>query len=215
MRNLLTMLILASFVMSCSDLKNNQNFEGILESKVTYTSKLDGITAQEIFGKSEETDTTYIKDGFIKSNSNNDLISMRLWRYLDTMSYFFYRSSGDTLWFDRTDSYPYEIMESEIIQNADTILNYVCNALIIHNDRNQALTYYYAPELKLDPEYYVNFSNNSKYEIMKLIKSVYLGWKIESVSGIMEGRTIKLTHQKLDDKLFDIPKHKILKENNY
>lgn len=200
---------------SCRNRRGYENFEGVLKSKVTYISKIDTLSAQQIYGQDSETNTTYLKDGFFLVNSSTDFMSMMLWRYSDTTLYYFNESSGDTLWFDRTNSHPSKILEYKIIQNADTILDYVCDALIILDNKDKVISYYYSPELPLSPEFYVNASNSSKYEIMKLIQSVTLRMRIESRYGIMESEVVKILHEKLDDELFDLPEYSVLKEVHY
>ncbi|MFT6921687.1 MAG: hypothetical protein ACJA1C_000684 [Crocinitomicaceae bacterium] len=215
MKNCFAIIIISSFIISCTTNEEKQNFEGILESKVTYTSKIDSLSATDLFGQSSAKDVTFIKDGFFKVTSSTDFMSMMLWRHLDTTLYYFNKSSGDTLWFDRTNSHPGSIVEHQIIRNADTILNYVCDALVMINDKDKVLTYYYSPELSLNPEFYLNATNSAKYEVMKLIKSVTLRIKIESSYGIVDSEAVKITHKKLDDKLFDLPTHSVLKKSTY
>ena len=215
MKITIIIIIILSALLSCGNIDGNRSFEGILESNVKYTSKIDSLTTEEIFGQSEETNVTYIKDGFYKVNSSTDFMSMMLWRHSDTTLYYFNKSSGDTLWYDRTNSHPSKIIEYKIIQNADTIVNFICNALVILDDKDKVLTYYYSPELALDPEFYINAPNSSQYEIKKLIKSVTLGMKIETSYGIMESEVVKLTHKKLEDKLFELPDYSVMREIKY
>jgi hypothetical protein len=212
---LVIIILLSSIVVSCSAKKESQNFEGILESKVTYTSKIDSLSAEDIFEQSIAYDETFIKDGFFKVNSSTDFMNMMLWRHSDTTLYYFNKSSGDTLWYDRTNSHSSKIVEHKVILKADTILNYVCDVLVILNDKDVVISYYYSPELSLDPEFYVNATNSSKYEVMKLIKSLILRMKIESQYGIVDSEAIKITHKKLDDKLFELPDHSVIKEIEY
>jgi ABC-type tungstate transport system permease subunit len=215
MKNCFVIIIISSFIAACANKEEKQNFEGVLESKVTYISKIDSLSATELFGQSSAKDVTYVKDGFFKVTSTTDFMSLMLWRHMDTTLYSFNKSSGDTLWFDRTNSHPRSIVEHQIIRNADTILNYVCDALVIINDKDKVLTYYYSPELSLNPEFYLNATNSANYEVMKLIKSVTLRIKIESSYGIVDSEAVKITHTKLDDKLFDIPTHSVLRESVY
>lgn len=200
---------------SCGSINVKQNFEGVIYSEVTYTSKIESLSAEQIYGQAKSTDVTYIKDGFYKVNSSTDFMNFMLWRHLDTTLYFTHLSSPDTLWYDYTNSHPSEISEFNIIKNSDTILNYVCDALVVLDSKNRVFTYYYSSEFSLDPEYYKNASNSAKYEIMKLCKSVYLRLKMESSYGIVDTKATRINKVTLKDKTFDIPEYKVLKEVKY
>lgn len=193
----------------------SQNFEGILYGATTYTSKVDSLSAEDIFGQDFSLDETWIKDGYFKVNSSTDFMSIMLWRSVDTTLYWFTRSTGDTLWYDRTDSHPSHIEDYYFVQDADSVAGYNCDALVILRENGNILTYYYNPELTLEPEYYRNATNSAKYEILQLIKSPYLRLVIESDYGIIDTRTLKVEQKELPDELFDLPEYKLLKKMEY
>lgn len=209
------LFIILLLLTSCASKRSAKNFEGVIYSTAFYSSKIDSLNATELFGQERSEDVLYIKDGYYKAISTTDFMSYSLWRYDDTLVYFLNAQSKDTLWTDRTDSHPGYISKYEIIKNADTILNYACDALIVENDYGHTLTYYYSTQLSLDPEYYVNVKNSAKYDILKLMKSVYLKLKIESNYGTMESVPTRIEQKKLDDKTFELPKHSVMLEAKY
>lgn len=181
-----------------------QNFEGIISYQTTYKSKVDGVTAKEMFGQETSRDTTYFKDGFYLNKSTTQFMSFQLWRGADTMQYFKNMASQDTIWFDRTDTHPSSFDSTHIVLNADTVAGYLCNQLIVYRG-SQTYTYFYNPDFKLDPSHYRHFSNSSKFEIMKLTRSPYLRLKITSPSNSMDMIAVKVNIESLPDTIFEVP----------
>lgn len=214
MKRLLYIILIVPFLVSALNV-NSQNFEGVIYSTTTYTSKIDTLSADEIFGQSESSEKMYIKDGFYKVNSSTDFMSLMLWRHIDTALYFFNKESEDTLWYDKTYSHPSGIQEYNIIKNVDTILGYPCDALIILDDKFKTITYYFSPELSLDPEFYKHCQNSSIYEVLKLIQSIKLRLVIESHYAIIDSRVQKVIRKKLPKNIFELPKHSFLLKAEY
>ena len=181
-----------------------QNFEGIISYKTNYESKMEGITAKEMFGQKSSLDTTYFKDGFYLNKSTTEFMSYQLWRSMDTMQYFKNESSQDTIWFDKTNSHPTTFDSARVEVNADKIMGYICNKLIVYRG-NTTYTYYYSTDFKLDPSHYHQFSNGSKFEIIKLMKSPYLRLKISSPSNGLDMIAVKVNITSLTTKVFEVP----------
>jgi hypothetical protein len=199
MKNWILILQLAICVQASA-----QNFEGIISYHTTYKSNVDDVTAKEMFGQETSSDTTYFKNAFYLNKSTTQFMSFQLWRGVDTMQYFKNISSQDTIWFDRTDSHPTSFDSTHIVLNADTVDGYLCNKLIVYRG-NQTYTYYYNPDFKLDPSQYRHFSNSSKFEIMKLIKSPYLRLKITSPSNGLDMIAVNVNIESLSDTIFEVP----------
>ncbi|MDD2982925.1 MAG: hypothetical protein PHQ74_06020 [Crocinitomicaceae bacterium] len=200
MKILLTIIIpLCCF--SCS----SQDFEGIISYKTTYTSKIDGVSATEIFGQEVAYDTTYFKNGFFLNKSSTDFMNYLLWRSEDKKQYFKNKYSADTIWFDQTDSRPSQIDSFLVQKKAETVGGYDCDLLLVYkNDR--LYKYYYNPDFKLDPSYYQQYTNSSKFEIMKIMKSPYLRLHIISPRDEVDMVCTNLEVTKLSDETFAIPK---------
>lgn len=192
-----------------------QNFEGVILGATTYESKIDSLSAEDLFGQSFSLDETYIKDGFFKVNSSTDFMSMMLWRSVDTTLYWFSKSTGDTLWYDKTYSHPATIEDYYFVEKADSVAGYLCDALVILKENGTISTYYYSPELSLDPEYYRYATNSAKDKVVALIKSVYLKLVIESDYGRIESKALQVKWKELPDEFFALPKYKTLLESKY
>jgi hypothetical protein len=72
-------------------------------------------------------------------------------------------------------------------------------------------TYYYSSMYSLDPEFCKNYTISKKYEIMKIMKSVYLRLEMEYDSLIVNIKAISIKKTQLENDVFNIPRHKILK----
>ncbi|MGB1294044.1 MAG: hypothetical protein ACPG6V_01090 [Flavobacteriales bacterium] len=181
-----------------------QNFEGVISYRSTYTSNMDGVTVEEMFGQKSSLDQTSIKDGFYLNKSTTGFMNYQLWRSIDTMEYFMNTSSKDTVWFNKTNSLPTHFDSTAFEANADTVAGYLCNKLTVFRG-NQIYSYYYHPDFTLDPKYYNQYLNIAKFEILKLMKSPYLKLTISSPKfGLdMEAVNIKIKH--LPDSIFRIP----------
>lgn len=196
---------------SCSNEVPEEYFEGVLYSDVTYSSKIDTITAQEIFGKEYAKEVLYVKSGFFKLNTSPSAVSMMLWRHTDPKIYFF-KDQKDTLWHMPASQNNSPDFKHFFIHGADTILGHICDALVIDYGAT-VLTYYYSPEFNLNPELYSDLTYNSKNKVMQLLKSPTLRLKIESAFGVIDSRVTKIEQKKLTDNVFDIPEHKVLLEH--
>ena len=192
---------------SCGSFKTNKNFEGIIYSETTFTSKIDSISTIDLYGTDHSFDTTFMKDGFYKAISSTDFMETMLWRHSDTTVYFTHSYSPDTLWYNYTNSHPTELIEYE--------LNYRCDKLVVRNNKGQVNSYYFSSELSLDPEFYKNCSNSATNEVQKLIKGVCLKLKMESANGTMISEATKIIKTKLKKNTFDLPEYKVLKELEY
>jgi hypothetical protein len=199
MKNWILILPLAFCIQACA-----QNFEGIISYNTTYESNVEGVTAKEMFGQESSLDTTYFKNDSYLNKSTTEFMSFQLWRGTDTMQYFKNMSSQDTIWFDRTDSHPSSFDSTHIVLNADTVAGYLCNKLIVYRG-NRTYTYFYNPDFKLDPNHYRHYSNSSKFEIMKLIKSPYLRLKITSPSNGLDMIAVNVNIESLSDTIFEVP----------
>jgi hypothetical protein len=202
-------------ILGISKISFNQNFEGVIHGVTKYVSKIDSVSAEELFGQKISLDVTYIKDGFFKVKSSTDFMRMMLWRSADTTLYWFNKTSEDTLWYDKTYSHPDEFNDHYIVEKVDSVAGYLCDALVIRRDDGGTMTYYYSSKLALDPEYYKGSTNSAKYDVMKKIKSIYLKLVIDTSYGVVESRAMSVEWKKLPDAFFEVPEDAVLKKAIY
>ena len=187
-----------------------QNFEGVVAYETTYVSKLEGVSADKIFGQKTSKDTTYFKEGFYLHKANTERMHYLLWRSVDTMQYFKNLASQDTVWFDKTDSHPSFIDSTRVEKNADTVAGYACDKLIVYRG-NQVYTYFYNPDFKLDPKHYIEYTNSARYEVIKIMKSPTLRLTISGPSTFMDMNAINVDIRSLPDSIFEIPNGTLIK----
>src|ERR1700754_2172572 len=129
-----------------------QNFEGEMILKNSFTSKLPALTNARLEALVGTRQEYFIKDGDYKSLSNGSMIAMQLY---DKQSNRIYnkRPNSDTLyWLDasvNTDN----VTKFEIKKNAETVLGYPCDAIVL-TTRSGTMTLYYNAKFKLDSSAY-------------------------------------------------------------
>ena len=187
----------------------SQDFEGEIKYELNYISKSSQYTLEIMQNEFGTETTTYIKNGFYKEITDSKFMSYQLFRYVDNRIYFQHKVKSDTLWYSLTISEQKLDFKYEIHEKSDTILNIVCDKLI-YQDEYGIKTYYYSSDYSLNPELYKDFTYSNKYEILKLMKSVYLKLVMEYEPFIVEITATDIKRKVLNDKVFDLPKHTIL-----
>ena len=202
-------LILSVITMTLSA----QDFEGIVTYTCEYPINKTALTDEELKKELGTDVTTYFKNGYYKEHTNSRFLSYQLFRHNDSMVYYKNNSKSDTLFYSKVNSKKKEVFSYQIEKRTDTILGYICDKLIV-NDGYGTKTYYYSSELSLDPEYYKNFTIGNKYAITKLMKAIYLKLEMtyEAITVSLVATEVKW--QKLEQSVFEIPKHDYLLERN-
>lgn len=187
----------------------SQDFEGIIEYKMSYTLKSDRYSIDFLEKEMGKNVKIFFKNGFYKELTDSKFMYFQLFRYSDNRIYFKNQPKNDTLYYrstlaDHTSNFDYVIQKK-----ADTLLGVVCDKLTI-TDNFGTKTYYYSSEYSLDPEYYKNFTFINKYEIVKLMKAVYLKLVMDLEFFKVEIKATNIERKKLPDKVFALPENTIL-----
>ena len=209
MRNRLIYILLISLYGCSAD-----SFEGIVRYETTYKSKVEGVLIEDLLGPPSSIDSIYFKDGYYLQKSTTDYMNYLLWRSEDTTQYFRNKASSDTLWFDKTNSHPTVIDSSTIVKKATTILGYKCHKLSVYRG-GSIYTYYYNPNFYLDPEFYKEYTNSSKHQVMTLMKSPYLRLHIEYPGIEMDMIATDIVIEKLSDSIFELPNKGVRSKYDY
>jgi len=192
-------------------LSNAQDFEGVVHYKRTFTIIDNRISIDQLEKEFGKKSTVYIKNGYYKSMDETDFMSMQLYRYIDHKIYFFNKNT-DTLYYMPTNIPEKNKYEYHLTKKTDTILGTVCDRLEIKINANLTYIYHFSSKYSLDPKFYKNFTLMNKNEILNKIKSIYLRFTAISNELIYTSEAVKIELKKLDNHIFDIPKHKILIE---
>ncbi|WP_298903922.1 hypothetical protein [uncultured Psychroserpens sp.] len=190
-----------------------QDFEGVITYKSEYPINKTALSNDELKKELGTDVTTYFKNGYYKELTNSRFISYQLFRHNDSMVYYKHNIKSDSLFYSKVNTDKKETFSYKIEKRTDTILGYICDKLIVEGGYGTK-TYYYTSELSLNPEYYKNFTIGNKYDIMKLMKAIYL--KLEMTYDAISVRVVatEVKKQKLENSVFDIPKHQYMIEQN-
>ncbi len=193
--------------------RKNNSFEGVITYENEVISKVDSLSAEEILGEVSTKDILFIKDGFYKLISNSDFLHFMLWRSIDESVYFYHLSDSMVLWHSKTNKISEFQPNFKLKKNVDTILEYPCDELSFIAENGRITKYYFSSQFALEPKFYKNYTHLFKYDIMKLMKSVYLGLTIENDQIISKTRAIKIENIKLEDDIFKVPTNKKIKRS--
>jgi hypothetical protein len=205
-------LFLASvFLCLCSfNYSNPKYFEGIIKYRYDYTIKNDKISIdrlKDFFGTSSE---FYFKEGNFLEKYDKGVLKEQLYRTMDHRLYF--RSgTSDTVNFSNTLLPGKQIVKTEINLDKDTVLGNICHELIIEYD-DFKFTLYFNRDFAIDSDWYSDFKRNGRDVYSRLIKSVYLKFKLEYKDFIVVGTATEINRMKLDDSVFDLKKQEVLIE---
>lgn len=116
----------------------------------------------------------------------------------------------DTLYIDDYDRNPREsdtIISVIKYNNSDTILNKICNRIVIQRTKTK-MTFVYSPELKLNADWYKKARAEYYDVIYGQMKSVFLKYIIEGDGFISTAVATKINIQPIENDIFpDIEKH--------
>jgi hypothetical protein len=198
-------LILFSF-----NLNNQKYFEGTIKYRYDFVIKNDKISIdrlKDFFGTSIE---FYFKEGNFLEKYNKGVLKEQLYRMKDHRLYF-RNATSDTVNYSNTLLSGKKILNTEINLEKDTILGIVCHELVIDYD-DYKFTLYFNRDYAIDPDWYLDYKRNGRDVYSKIIKSIYLKFKLEYKDFILVGTATEINRKKLDDSVFDLKKQEVLIE---
>lgn len=121
------------------------------------------------------------------------------------MNKVFYKMHGiDTLYVDDYDRKPREsdtIISVKKYNNSDTILNKICNRIVIQRTKTK-MTFVYSPELKLNADWYKNSKAEYYDVIYGQMQSVFLKYIIEGEGFISTAIATKINSNPIGSDIF-------------
>ena len=216
MKNKTTSILLGlSIIIACSSTKktNDQDyFEGKIMYKNEYiikTNKVDSAYLDKIFGKTADLS---FKEGNYLELYDGGFMLEQLYNKHDNKTYV-KRNLSDTLyWFD-CGTPGQKMLKFEINPKRENILGIECDELVTYYANKTVSFYFNSDTLRINPEWYKNFTTSNKNLNTQKMNAVYLKNKIEYADFIATVTATSITWQKIDDKLFSVPKNKILIED--
>ena len=105
------------------------------------------------------------------------------------------------------------MLKFEINPKKEKVLEIECDELVTYYD-NKIVSFYFNPDtLRIDPNWYKHFTTANKNFNSQKMKSIYLKYKAEYPDFIVTVTATSLKWQELENKLFLVPKNKILIED--
>lgn len=208
----MTKLLTITFLVT-SLLCSSQDFEGTIEYDLSF-EKLDKNIPMKIEEIEEYigTKSTYItKEGSFKQISEGKFMAYQVYKSSENKLYYKDIIGNDTIFFKDLSKYENTAFEYEIIRNADTILNYVCHKLI-YNTQDSEEHFYFAPELKQNPDFFRGFAFGNKNKLTELMKSVFLRYDVISYGLKIKTIATEVKIQSVKDEEFVIPQNVVIME---
>lgn len=216
MKNKMTSILFGfSVIVACSSImkpNDKDYFEGKIMYKNEYiikTDKVDSTYLDKIFGK---TANLSFKEGNYLELYDGGFMLEQLYNKHDNKTYYKKNQSDTLYWFD-CGMPEQKILKFEINPKKEKILGIDCDELVTYYD-NKTVSFYFNPDtLKINPDWYKNFTISNKNLNTQKMKAVYLKYKIEYADFIATVTATSIIRQKIDDELFSVPNNKILIED--
>lgn len=180
-----------------------QSFEGEIIYRNSLKSKNPQMTDEQWTQMMGSKQVYFIKQGNYKSETNGTMSQWQIYNNKENKVYTKMSNSEIVLWNDAS-VISDEITKSEIIKNAETILGYPCDELIL-TCKSGIQKYYYSSKLPVDIKLFENHKYGNWYDFLKNSKSLALKTVIETPQFTMETIATEVKPMKLDDRIFMLP----------
>jgi hypothetical protein len=204
-------IILITGCNSSATKNNNNYFEGKLTYDISYiptTSSADTAFLKAFVAKGAEMS---FKEGSYNEIFYGGGIRQEIYNQKENRDYNLLDSKDTLYWLDCSKKSP-EPVQVQINKKKKTILGIECDELVFSYPSKTIRYYFNSDTLKIDPDWYKNFTFQNKSMQMQKMGSLYLGIEMEYPDFIITWTTVKIQPQKIDEKEFIIPKSKMLKE---
>ena len=191
------LLVPCIFILLGFGVNNQKYFEGIIKYKYDFIVKNDKVSGdrlKDFFGSSIE---FYFKEGNFLERYDKGVLKEQLYRKKDNRLYF-RNVNSDTLLYTNAALPGKQIIKTEINLDKDTVLGIVCHELKIDYD-DYKFTLYFNRDYTIDSDWYNDFKRNGKDVYTRLIKSIYLKFKLEYKDFILIGTATEINRKKIDD----------------
>jgi hypothetical protein len=186
------------------------------EGKITFenefvikTDKVDRRYLEELFGLRTE---SFMKEGNFFERYDGGYMLEQVYLKEENRTYYKKDHSDTLYWLDA--SLPgQKIIKVEINPKKEKILGIDCDEMITYY-ANKTVSYYFNSDtLRINPDWYKDFTSTNKNLNSRRMKAVYLKYKIEYTDFIATVIATSISHQKIKDELFVIPEHRFLVED--
>ena len=190
-----------------------QNFEGKIVYQNKYKSKLPNVTDEQFANMMGTTQEYYIKGNNYKSVTDGKLMLWQLYIHADNKIYNKLSNTDVLLWNDASENKD-SVLKAEIIKNADTVLGYPCDELVL-TCTSGLQKYYYNAALSIDASQYIHHRFGNWYEVVSRIHALPLKEIVDNAQFTMENVATAVTPMNVDDQLFALPADAKTMKNPY
>ncbi|MBS3913648.1 MAG: hypothetical protein KG003_04065 [Bacteroidetes bacterium] len=202
-------------IVACSSTQKTNDKE-YFEGKIMYknefvikTNKVDSAYLDKAFGKAAN---LYFKEGNYLELYDGGTMLEQLYLKQDNKTYVRKNQSDTLYWYD-CGRPGQKMLKFEINPKKEKILGIDCDELVTYYPNKTVSFYFNSDTLRINPEWHRNFTAFNKNLNTQNMKAVYLKYKIEYPDFIATVTATTISRQQIDNKLFSVPKNKILIED--
>lgn len=180
-------------------LAQTDDFEGTIQFSFSQAAKSE-------YGKTSETYLSFIKMGCNKQVYNNSS-HIEWFMYLDKPNRLYCKlPQKDTIFYFDCSKEDRNLKIKKIykLSQKKNILGHDCNQLIVESTMGKE-TYYYSPQLKLNPQYFSRYRLWGRNVVCQNAQSVFLETSSDNGSIIEIHKATKIDRKKIDDRTFELP----------
>ena len=182
---------------------NAQFFEGTVTYRNTYKTRIAGVTDDQFSTMMGGIQYYYIKGGDYRSEMNGTLMQWQLYNNKDNKIYTKMANSTSAM-FNEGSVNNDEVVSAVIRKDAETVMGYKCDELII-TTKKSVQKYYYTSKLPVNGKLFVNHKFGNWDVYMQNANAVPLKIIMETPQFSMESLASEVKATKLEDSLFTLP----------
>jgi hypothetical protein len=180
-----------------------QNFEGKITYQATFKSKIPNVTDEMFTSIMGSVQDYIIKGGNFKNIANGTMFQWQTYVNEDNKIYSKLANSPSILYNEGSEN-KNEVIKAEVNKSVVTILDYKCDELILAC-KDGVQKFYFNDKIKVDPKLFENLKFGNWYDVFSRTKSLPLKMVIENPQFSVEMTASKVSAEKVDDKIFELP----------
>lgn len=205
------LIAIVSLLVSLSS--SSQSFEGRITYTNSYQSKMTNVSDEQLSQMMGSEQDFYIKGGKYKSIVNGTSLEYLL--YLPEANKLYTKMPGSDvlLWGDASKNSD-EIISTVVNKNADTILGFVCDEVIL-TCKSGVQKYYYHSTFSVDAVLYTAHKAANWAAFLSVAKALPLKMILENEQFVFESTAIRYKQEPIADTVFILPADAKMMESPY
>lgn len=196
-------ILLLTLVLTLSVSISAQDFEGKILYKNFYTSKISGVSDQQLSDMLGSTQDYIIKEGDYKSTINGQMLQWMIFLSRENKIYIKMGNSDDIYWNDASINKD-QVISAQINQSAIEILGYKCDELVL-TCKTGVQKYYFNSKIHVNPKLFEKHAYGNWYEVIRRTSSLPLKMILETEQFTLESLASSITPMTVDSKTFNLP----------